>query len=115
MRQIGEFMPKFEALSPEITQIIENDMQTGNFAKVGFDNKNVIRRSNISKDKASIWRQPFMHDIDKIMHCPYYNRYADKTQVYSLCKNDDITRRYLHVQLVSRIARTIGTALHLNL
>ena len=49
------------------------------------------------------------------MHCPYYNRYADKTQVFSFYKNDDITRRALHVQLVSRIARTIGKALNLNL
>jgi dGTPase len=49
------------------------------------------------------------------MHCPFYNRYSDKTQVFSLYKNDDITRRSLHVQLVSRIARTIGAALHLNL
>ena len=56
-----------------------------------------------------------MHDIDKILHCPYYNRYTDKTQVFSLIRNDDITRRSLHVQLVSRIARTIGSALHLNL
>jgi dGTPase len=35
--------------------------------------------------------------------------------VFSLIKNDDITRRSLHVQLVSRISRTIGAALHLNL
>ena len=35
--------------------------------------------------------------------------------MFSLTKNDDITRRSLHVQLVSRIARTIGRALNLNL
>ena len=33
----------------------------------------------------------------------------------SLYKNDDITRRILHVQLVSRIARNIGRMLNLNL
>jgi dGTPase len=49
------------------------------------------------------------------MNSPAYNRYADKTQVFSFYKNDDITRRALHVQLVSRIARTIGKALGLNL
>ena len=48
------------------------------------------------------------------MNCPYYNRYADKTQVFSFYRNDDITRRGQHVQYVSRIARTIGAALHLN-
>ena len=49
------------------------------------------------------------------MHLPYYNRYADKTQVFSFYNNDDITRRALHVQLVSRIARNIGSVLGLNL
>ena len=108
-------MPKYEDLSPELAERIEYENKTGTFAKVGFDDSLVVRRNNILKDKASVWRKPFIHDIDKIIHCPYYNRYADKTQVYSLCKNDDITRRFLHVQLVSRIARTIGSTLHLNL
>ena len=53
--------------------------------------------------------------MDKIIYSPYYNRYTDKTQVFSFYKNDDITRRALHVQLVSRIARTIGSVLNLNL
>ena len=39
----------------------------------------------------------------------------DKTQVFSFYENDDITRRALHVQLVSRIARNIGAVLGLNL
>ncbi len=107
-------MPKFEAVSQELTKRMEYESETGTYLKVGFDNKNVIRRNNVVKDSSTIWRQPFVHDIDKIMHSPYFNRYADKTQVYSLYKNDDLTRRSLHVQLVSRIARTIGGALHLN-
>lgn len=53
-------------------------------------------------------------DIEKIMHLPYYNRYGDKTQVFSLYRNDDISRRAQHVQLVSRIARNIGNVLNLN-
>ena len=75
----------------------------------------LFTRHRVEKDDVL---EKFLHrcpNIDKIMHCPYYNRYADKTQVFSLMKNDDITRRSLHVQLVSRIARTIGRALHLNL
>lgn len=82
--------------------------------QVAFNEDNVVRRNN-NKDKSSLLRPPFTRDIDKIMHCPYYNRYADKTQVFSFYKNDDITRRGLHVQLVSRIARTMGKALNLNL
>ena len=67
------------------------------------------------KGGTNVWRNAFMEDIDRIMRCPFFSRYADKTQVYSLFKNDDMTRRSLHVQFVSRIARTIGSALHLNL
>ena len=43
-----------------------------------------------------------------------YARYIDKTQVFYLIPNDHITHRVLHVQLVSKIARTIGRFLKLN-
>ena len=108
-------MPKFETLSQTLTEEIRRAQNSGAYPKVAFDDERVCRRQNLAKDAATVWRPTFVHDIDKIMHCPYYNRYTDKTQVFSLCKNDDITRRSLHVQLVSRIARTIGTVLHLNL
>ena len=108
-------MPKYEVLSAEMTQRIQSDRDNRTFPDVAFSDRDVIRRRNLVKDKGSVWRPTFVHDIDKIMHCPYYNRYTDKTQVFSLYKNDDITRRSLHVQLVSRISRTIGAALHLNL
>jgi dGTPase len=52
--------------------------------------------------------------VEKIIHSPYYNRYTDKTQVFSFYQNDDISRRALHVQLVARIARNIGRVLGLN-
>ena len=108
-------MPKYEVLSKEITERIQSDRDNHTFPAVAFSDSDVIRRRNLVKDKGSVWRPTFVHDIDKIMHCPYYNRYTDKTQVFSLYKNDDITRRSLHVQLVSRISRTIGAALNLNL
>ncbi len=108
-------MPKYEVLSQEMTDRIRTERANGSFAPVAFQDKDVQRRLQLAKDHGSIWRPTFVHDIDKIMHCPYYNRYTDKTQVFSLYKNDDITRRSLHVQLVSRIARTIGSTLHLNL
>lgn len=107
-------MLKYESLSEEITKQIKADREGSTLPQVGFCEDKVIRR-NQDRDKATILRTPFIRDIDKIMHCPYYNRYADKTQVFSFYKNDDITRRGLHVQLVSRIARTIGKALNLNL
>ena len=63
----------------------------------------------------AIIRPPYSYDVDLIIHNPLYNRYADKTQVFSFYRNDDLTRRALHVQFVSKIARTIGRALRLNL
>ncbi|MBF0527946.1 MAG: HD domain-containing protein [Deltaproteobacteria bacterium] len=59
-------------------------------------------------------RQNFAIDADRILHSLAYTRYIDKTQVFYLVKNDHITHRVLHVQLVSRIARTIGRHLKLN-
>lgn len=108
-------MPRFESLSEEMTRRIESDRQHGTSPKVFCPNTSVIRRAASPRDAGSVWRPAFLHDVDKIMHCPYFNRYTDKTQVFSLIRNDDVTRRSLHVQLVSRIARTIGSALNLNL
>ncbi len=59
-------------------------------------------------------RQWFSVDADRILHSLAYVRYIDKTQVFSLIPNDHITHRVLHVQLVSKIARTIGRFLRLN-
>ena len=67
----------------------------------------------LKKDKEDI-RPIFFRDIDRIIHSSGYTRYIDKTQVYSFVQNDHITRRVLHVQLVSKIARTIGRSLRLN-
>jgi dGTPase len=70
-----------------------------------------IRRRD---EKQSPYRQSFALDADRILHSRAYVRYIDKTQVFSLVKNDHITHRVLHVQLVSRIARTVGRFLGLN-
>lgn len=60
------------------------------------------------------YRQAFSLDADRIIHSRAYTRYIDKTQVFCLVSNDHITHRVLHVQLVSRIARTVGRFLGLN-
>ena len=104
---------KYDSLSKELAQRIEYDRMNGSLPDVGFKNSDAVRRSP-NHDKPSVWRPPFVRDTDKILHSAYYSRFADKTQVFSFYKNDDISRRALHVQLVSRIARTIGAALNLN-
>lgn len=60
------------------------------------------------------YRQAYALDADRILHSRAYTRYIDKTQVFYLIQNDHITHRVLHVQLVSKIARTIGRFLRLN-
>lgn len=105
----------YEELSESLAKRIEREKQDGSFLKVATKDSSALRRVDNPHDRGTVIRPPFVRDTDKIMNCPYYNRYADKTQVFSLFKNDDITRRGLHVQLVSRIARTIGSALNLNL
>ncbi|MDE6757742.1 MAG: HD domain-containing protein [Clostridia bacterium] len=61
-----------------------------------------------------LFRRQFIRDCEVVINLPLFNRYAGKTQVFSLKNNDDISTRAYHVQLVSRIARTIGSALSLN-
>ena len=103
-----------ERLSSELSARMEQEKRQHSYADLAFQDQMAIRRH--SNDKPTpVWRPKFAKDIDRIMYSPYYNRYTDKTQVFSLVKNDDVTRRSLHVQLVSRIARTIGRALNLNL
>ncbi len=59
-------------------------------------------------------RQNYALDADRVLHSLAYTRYIDKTQVFSLVDNDHITHRVLHVQLVSKIGRTVGRFLGLN-
>ena len=107
-------MSRYDVLSEMTEKRIKDDIANNTLPRFGFDDAKAVRRDN-GRDTPSVWRPAFVRDIDKIMHCPFYNRYTDKTQVFSLTKNDDISRRALHVQLVSRIARTIGKTLNLNL
>lgn len=69
-----------------------------------------IRLNDISPDI----RPAYFRDIDRIIHSLSYTRYIGKTQVFSFKENDNISQRMIHVQLVSKIARTIGRALRLN-
>lgn len=106
-------MPHYNDLSKELQERILDDRKNHRDNPYAFSNEDVLRR-NMSHDKNKLLRPAFVRDCEKIMHLPMYNRYADKTQVFSLYKNDDISRRSSHVQLVSRIARNIGSLLGLN-
>ena len=88
-----------------------------NFLRKEKDLSNYATKSSDAirfKEENEDIRPPFFHDIDRIIHSLSYTRYLNKTQVYTLNFNDHISRRITHVQLVSKIARTIGRALNLN-
>lgn len=73
-------------------------------------------------DKDALRIYPFIRDIrpnysrdtDRIIHTHSFTKYIGKTQVFSMNNNDHISTRIIHVQLVNKIARTIGRALSLN-
>lgn len=82
-------------------------------SKNACKNKDAIfLKENIEKENEI--RPVFFRDADRIIHSFTYTRYIDKTQVFPFTRNDHITHRVLHVQLVSKIARMIGKALNLN-
>lgn len=106
-------MADYHVLSEEMQSRILEDRERHWRNPYAFPDEKIVRRQ-MDHDKANLWRSAFVRDTEKIMHIPYYNRYSDKTQVFSFYQNDDISRRALHVQLVSRIARNIGRVLGLN-
>lgn len=90
-----------------------DDREQGQLSPYACLSRQAIRkRADEEVDKGH--RQNFSVDADRILHSLAYSRYIDKTQVFYLLKNDHVTHRVLHVQLVSKIARTIGRLLMLN-
>ena len=91
---------------------IKNNMKKHglNLSKYACSDSEAKRFKEIQTD----YRTEFFRDIDKIIYSLSYIRYIDKTQVFSNNDNDMISKRMTHVQLVSKIARTIGRALNLN-
>jgi len=81
-----------------------------NLSEFAAKNCDAIRFNDQKED----FRTEYFRDIDKIIYSLSYIRYADKTQVFTNNENDMISRRISHVQLVSKIARTLGRALNLN-
>jgi dGTPase len=90
-----------------------NEQEAERLSRLAAMNADSLRRSPEARGDTD-YRQGFSIDVDRILHAHAYARYIDKTQVFYLIKNDHITHRVLHVQLVSKIARTIGRFLRLN-
>ena len=110
-------MDKFDAFTtPPILDRLKstlNQQEREIFLPAATFSDSGVRRHPIIDMEAG-YRQAFSLDADRILHSRAYTRYIDKTQVFYLIPNDHITHRVLHVQLVSKIARTIGRFLRLN-
>ncbi len=89
------------------TNMLKNEEKLSNFAS---KSEEAIRFKQLEEDI----RPAYFRDVDKIIYSLSYTRYIDKTQVFSNNDNDNISKRMTHVQMVSKIARTIGRALNLN-
>jgi len=99
-------------MKEEIYQKIQEELQKKQDALSEYATRDseAIRFKAFQDD----YRPPFAHDADRIVHNLSYARYSDKTQVFSFKDNDHVSKRMTHVQLVSKVARTIGRMLNLN-
>jgi dGTPase len=90
--------------------ITENMHKFSHLSKYACKDEDGIRIKKESDD----YRSTFFRDIDRILYSLSYARYINKTQVFSFKHHDHLQTRMIHVQYVSKIARTIGRALNLN-
>ena len=88
----------YRELDAELAKKILENKSKGWISPYAFKDADIIRREKKEHDEATVIRPAFDRDIEKIMYVPAYNRYNDKTQVFSFMHNDDISRRGLHVQ-----------------
>lgn len=106
-------MAKKNYLPESFVERWNRENRDGTYPDLRFRESDIIRLYPDRTNDTSLM-DPFVQDFQKIQWCPYYNRYAGKTQVFALYRNDDITRRDIHVQHVAQISKIIGRRLHLN-
>ncbi len=111
MMMVREVAPEMVKLS-ELRQILERQEETW-LSPYATRSVQASRR-RFEESVARGHRQEFAVDADRILHSRAYTRYIDKTQVFYLVEHEHISHRVLHVQLLSKIARTIGKFLRLN-
>jgi dGTPase len=108
-------MKRYKACNLEILKKISDEKENKSLMHNATFSSHAFRRFEENRKRENRdYRSAFSIDSDRILHSLAYTRYIDKTQVFYLIKNDHITHRVLHVQLVSKIGRTIGRFLCLN-
>ena len=93
--------------NPDIKKISENHFST-------FACKSSLAERKKPEQFNEKIKTEFSRDSYKIINSLAYSRYVGKTQVFALFDSDHISRRIIHVQLVSKIGRLIGKHLDLN-
>ena len=92
-------------------KVLENmKKHNQNLSEYASKDNDAIRLKSNDED----FRTPYFRDIDRILYSQSFIRYMDKTQVFSFENDDMVSKRMTHIQLVSKIARTIGRGLGLN-
>ena len=71
-------MANYVNLSKKLTVRMEREKAEGSFVKLAFEDGAAVRRKDNPHDRGNALRSNFIRDIDKIMCCPYFNRYTDK-------------------------------------
>jgi dGTPase len=77
-----------------------------------LSNQRLHRTDSRSKEVTdSTGRSTFLSDVDRITFSASFRRLARKTQVFPLAANDHVHNRLTHSLEVSRVGRTLGTAI----
>lgn len=99
-----------------LSSILATYKQDQSLSPYATKNSECIKvKTSLNKNNKFDIRWPFEEDVDRVLYSKSYSRYVDKTQALSFFSNNHISKRSLHVQWVSRIARQIGRGLNLNL
>ena len=96
-----------------IREILEKDEHQRLDAKAAFSDETRGRIRQWVVDETDV-RTNYQRDIDRIVHCKSFHRLMHKTQVFLQPEGDHYRTRMTHTLEVSRIARTIASALRLN-
>ncbi|TRZ94172.1 deoxyguanosinetriphosphate triphosphohydrolase [bacterium] len=77
--------------------------------------KSYSSRGRVHKEEEHAYRSCYQRDRDRIIHCAAFRRLEYKTQVFVNHEGDYYRTRLTHSIEVSQIARTVASALRLNM
>jgi len=97
----------------DIRQRLEKEEHFRLDSKAAFSDESRGRLRPMEEEPGDV-RTCYQRDTDRIVHCKAFRRLMHKTQVFLQPEGDHYRTRMTHTLEVSRIARTIARALHLN-